>query len=326
MKNIVLIGNPIAGGGAVDKIRSSEAILKGRGFNVNVLLTSRRGDAEAFARQAASLPDTLVIAAGGDGTYNEVANGLAGSENPLAILPLGTTSVLARELGIPLNHKKALDIAVGGRQETVSIGKITYMQNGKNERHDAVAVSRSFLLMTGVGIDAEAVYGVDVKLKRLSGRVAYIWSGIKSIIRYNPEKLEFNATVADRRDIEGGKFRANPDYATLTEDRLKSSGYVAVVSKAACYGGNFVITPDAKLQEPFLYTLILHKKGRTAFIRLLISIILGRPLSQKDISYFRTDKISINGQGRIQIDGDYAGMSPAGIVVLKNALKLVIPA
>jgi|WetSurMetagenome_2_1015567.scaffolds.fasta_scaffold00488_17 diacylglycerol kinase (ATP) len=324
-KNIVLIGNPIAGGGALDKIHSAESVLRERGFNVNVMLTSRRGDAESFARQAASMPDSLVIAAGGDGTYNEAANGLAGSETPLAILPLGTTSVLARELGIPLDHEKALDIAVNGRTQTVSIGKIAYTTTRKNIG-DEQDFSRFFLLMTGIGIDADAVYGVNEKLKKFSGRVAYILSGIKEIAGFRPEGFEMEAAIKDHNDIEGGNFRVNPDYVTLTETGLRASGYIAVVSKAACYGGDFVITPDAKMQEPFLYAFILHKKGRPALIRLLIAIISGKPLALKDISYFRTDELIINGTGRMQIDGDYAGRAPAKIGLAKNSLKLVIPA
>jgi diacylglycerol kinase (ATP) len=328
-RNIILIGNPIAGGGAINKIQASEAILRNRGFHVNVRLTARRGDAEAFARQSANVPNALVIAAGGDGTYNEVANGLIKSEIPLAILPLGTTSVLARELCIPLNHEKALDIAIGGITRTVSVGKLSYGReriNSDDERRGEERSVRHFLLMAGLGIDAEAVYGVNAKLKKLSGKLAYILSGFNRLIKYTPEELVIDAAVEDRRDIEGGRFRLHPDHVVLSGNRLKTRGSISVISKAACYGGNFVITPDADMEEPFLYALVLHKKRKIDILHFVLTVVMGRPLSRKDISYFRTSEIMVNGSGRMQVDGEYAGRAPAKFEIVKDALKLVVPA
>ena len=177
-KKIVLIGNPVAGGGAYKKICAAEAYMRNRGLEVDVMLTSRRGDAESFAKDAKVLPNTMVLAAGGDGTYNEVANGLLHSETPMAILPLGTTSVLAREIGIPLNTREALEAALTGRAECVSLGRITYQPGSDLEKKPAV--SRHFLLMAGLGYDGDAVYGVNVRLKNLSGQAAYVLSGLSA--------------------------------------------------------------------------------------------------------------------------------------------------
>jgi diacylglycerol kinase (ATP) len=325
-RNFVLIGNPIAGGGAIGMIRSAEAMLKNRGFAVETMLTSKRGDAESFARSVAQRPDTVVIAAGGDGTYNEVANGLVKSDTPLAILPLGTTSVLARELGIPLNTEKAVDIIIGGKTETVNMGKIIYgpfVEN--NKTGDKPHIERHFLLMAGIGIDADAVYGVNAKLKKFSGRAAYILSGLRVLLKYTAKPLEIEATIRDRDDVESGRFRAHPGYVTLDGNRLRTTGYVAIISKSSCYGGNFTIAPDAELKKPFLYAYILHKKEKTEFLRLLAAVMSGRALSHKNISYFRAEEITVNGASRMQIDGDYAGNAPARIEVVKNALKLVVP-
>ncbi|MGD0283557.1 MAG: acylglycerol kinase family protein, partial [Dissulfurispiraceae bacterium] len=91
-ERIILIGNPIAGGGAAFKIKKASDSLIKRGYDVKLMFTGRKGDAEDFARSITGRPVRLVIAAGGDGTYNEVANGLVHSGIPMAILPLGTTS------------------------------------------------------------------------------------------------------------------------------------------------------------------------------------------------------------------------------------------
>jgi diacylglycerol kinase family enzyme len=317
-KNFILIGNPIAGGGALGLIRSAEARLKGLGFKVEVMLTARRGDAEAFARSVSNRPGTTVIAAGGDGTYNEVANGLVGSAAPMAILPVGTTSVLARELRIPFDLDKALDVVVDGRAETVSVGKLTCRPS-----HGAAGSSfeRYFLLMAGVGIDADAVYGVNVRLKKFSGRVAYVLSGLRALLNYNPEELVIETGMESPTDI----FRGGNGAAGNTENLRRITGYVAVVSKASSYGGDFKITPDADLKEPFLYVLVLRRKGKAAFVRLMTAILLGRAPADRDIVYFRTGRIDIGGSARIQLDGDYSGRTPATIEVVRNSLILITP-
>lgn len=86
------------------------------------------------------------------------------------------------------------------------------------------------------------------------------------------------------------------------------------------------IAPDASLASPYLYIFLTHKKGRLDLIRYLSAIISGTVTDLKDISYFRTASIGIEGDSHIQIDGDYAGKTPAKIDVAKNALKLIVPA
>ena len=301
-KNIVLIGNPIAGGGALKKIKTAFAILEKKGFDVRLMLTARKGDAESFARQlshqsavnrqqAAKYSPPLVIAAGGDGTYNEVANGLVHSNIPMAILPLGTTSVLAKELKIPSTIERALNIALDGKVQTIHLGRITM-----------APLTRHFLLMAGIGFDGETVCGVNPWSKKITGKGAYILSGIKTILRYNPSQI------------------------TLKYDSEQRSGYNAIIGKASCYGGDFKITPDAKLTEPSFYVFLMHQKGRLNLIRYISGIINGGHLKLKDISYFRASEIEIEGNAHIQIDGDYLGTTPAKIDVAPDALRLVTKA
>jgi YegS/Rv2252/BmrU family lipid kinase len=298
MKKIFLIGNPIAGGGAIKKIKKTSEILANKGFDVKPMLTSQKGDAEFFAKKITSdyspriapCPLPLVIAAGGDGTYNEVANGLAYSNIPMAILPLGTTSVLAKELGMTGNMQEALDIALNGRARTIHLGKIY-----------TAHLTRYFLLMAGVGFDGETVFGVSEKIKRITGKGAYIISGLRTLFKYNPSAL------------------------TVKIARLDSSlrGYNAIIGKASRYGGDFRITPDAKLTEPLFHVLLMRSKGRLDLLRLIIGVIKGRHLNLKDISCFTADELLIEGGAHIQIDGDYAGTTPARIEIARNALNII---
>lgn len=315
-KNIVLIGNPIAGGGALKKIKTAFAILEKKGLDVRLMLTARKGDAESFARQISSEfrvrsselrnnknlelithdSKLLIIAAGGDGTYNEVANGLVHSNIPMAILPLGTTSVLAKELNMPEDLERALDIALNGKMQTIHLGRITC------KTLNSKLLTRHFLLMAGIGFDGETVCGVNPWIKKITGRGAYILSGIKTILRYNPSQI------------------------TLKYDSEQRPGYNVIIGKASCYGGDFKITPDAKLTEPFFYVFLMHQKGRPNLIRYISGIIKGSHLKLKDISYFKASEINIEGDAHIQIDGDYLGTTPAKIDVVPDALQLVTSA
>jgi diacylglycerol kinase family enzyme len=318
----------VAGGGAKRKISTAFSILKSLGLDAELKFTSKKGDAESFAREESTNADTLVIAAGGDGTYNEVANGLLHSDTPLAILPVGTTSVLARELGIPLNTERALEVALHGKTQKVHLGRISWIPSSRiSDRQitECNQTTRHFLLMAGIGYDGSAVYRVNEKLKKYSGRMAYILSGFCSIINYHPGPLMISAEIRDREDIEGGRFRIQRHDCSVNHDSLHSTGYTVIVSKAACYGGDMKITPDATLTSPYLYVFVGHKKGRLDLIRYLAAIVSGRTLDLNDISYFRTAKITIEGMSHIQLDGDYAGTTPATIDIVRNALKVVVP-
>jgi len=290
-RTIFIIGNPVSGKGSLAKIKKAAELLERAGHDVKLMITQKKGDAESFAREISnkSHEHALVIAAGGDGTYNEIANGLIHSDVPMAILPLGTTSVLAHEIGIPSDIEKAIDIALNGTIRTIHLGRITCTE-----------VSRYFILMAGIGFDGETVFGISEKIKQYAGKGAYILSGVKAFMRYNPLPLTI-------------KF---DNFPIMT-------GYNAIIGKAACYGGSFKITPDAKLTEPFLYAFVTHKKGRFDLLRYISGIVKGHPYELKDVSYFRAAEIEVNGQAHIQIDGDYAGTAPAKIEVVPDALSLV---
>lgn len=291
MKNIIIIGNPIAGGGALRRIEKAARICETRGHNVQVLLTTRRGDAERFAREIASEKrnDVLVVAAGGDGTYNEVANGLVRSSIPMAILPMGTTSVLAKEMDMPGDIERATDMVLNGQIQSIHLGRIT-----------TPVVTRYFLLMAGIGFDGEVVGKINEKIKRTAGRSAYILSGLSVLFTYRPAPL------------------------TVTGKDISLMGYATIVSNAACYGGTFKVAPDARLTDPSFYVFVTHKKGRLSLLRYVAGILGGFHLSFKDITYFKTEELTIEGNAPIQIDGDYIGNTPAKIEIARHALRLVV--
>jgi len=287
---VFLIGNPVAGGGALKKILKAEKILKSRGIAVETLITEKQGDAERFAAQIKkSSKNNLVIAAGGDGTYNEVVNGLAFSETPMAILPMGTTSVLAKELKIPNNIEKAIDIALKGDVQKIHLGRI------KNQEKQ-----RFFILMAGIGFDGKAVFNVDSRKKKHLRKIAYILSGIKTLLSYAPEELKiFNSE--------------------------NKKAYSVVVCKASCYGGSFKIAPDVNLKKPYFYAFLSKTPSKLGLSLQILGVLFGKHIKMKNTDYFRTDGLKISGNAHVQIDGDYFGKAPVEIELIKNALRLVFP-
>ncbi|HMK48986.1 MAG TPA: diacylglycerol kinase family protein [Thermodesulfovibrionales bacterium] len=288
---IVLISNPAAKGASCRKIKDARKTLESRGYEVQWLSTTRRGDAEEIARSSVAKHPSMIIAAGGDGTINEVINGIAGSRIPLAIIPMGTTNVLAKETGIPENVHGAVEAALRRTPRDISIGKISITSPSP--------VNRFFVLMAGIGYDGETVSRVDETLKRYSGKGAYIVSGMKTLCGFDPEML------------------------TLRTNGETFHGYSAIIGNAARYGGNFKVTPEADISAPYLDVCIFQGKSRLDILRYVAGVAAKRHLTFRDVAYLRAEHVEIQGAAHIQIDGDYLGMAPARVEVVRDALKLI---
>lgn len=293
-----IIGNPIAGGGAEREIRKASALLTKEGCEVTVFMTTGKGDAETFARDIAEKANRsaapMVIAAGGDGTINEVANGLAGSPVPMAILPFGTTSVLAREIGIrPGDAAAAVRYALTTPPRPVSLGRLTYADRS----------TRYFLLMAGIGFDGEVVYRMSPAIKRWIGKGAYALSAFRAVLLYRPQPLGIAFTKSDGSVIE-------------------TTGTTVIVSNASRYGGDFVITPGAELTAPSLQLMVAQSSHPSDFVCLLAAIGTGRRIS--GALYETVTSVRIDGTAHLQIDGDYAGTTPVVIDVVPDSLQLVM--
>lgn len=297
----LLIANPKAKRFSEKRLLKALSILTANGFDVEVKKTSFKGEAEILAREFAhnkNFPPLhpftpihrYIIAAGGDGTFNEVINGLALTETKMGILPMGTTNVLAKELGIEEDTEGAITRIIKGREHVLSLGLITLQ---------SPPISRYFCLMAGVGFDAEAVYGCNDALKRFLGKGAYILSGLKTLFRFAPEPLTFSF------------------------NSLSVKGYSAIIGKASKYGGHFKITPDASLFNPDLYIYLMHCRKRIDILRYSLAIMSGKHLKLRDITYSRAEEITIDGRAKVQIDGDFIGYTPATIRVISDALRIV---
>ncbi|MDQ7787959.1 MAG: diacylglycerol kinase family lipid kinase [Thermodesulfovibrionales bacterium] len=289
---IVIICNPAAKKASEKKLENACRYLRDRGHEVESFLTRQRGEAELLARDLLKKNPSLVLAAGGDGTFNEVMNGLAGSVIPMAILPLGTTNVLAKELGVPEHAEHAVDFALSRYPHTIALGRITLT-------HSSPPVSRYFCLMAGIGFDGAVVHGVNETLKKFSGKGAYIFSGFKTLFMLKLSGLQ------------------------LTIDGKMRSCFSVLIGNVAKYGGNFSVTPDADIADPALSVCFFQGKRRADVVRYVLGILWGRHLQFHDVSHTKATALEVRGSAHIQIDGDYLGMTPATIEIVPNILRLV---
>jgi diacylglycerol kinase (ATP) len=286
--NLKLIANPAAGSAALARIRRLVALLEQGGASVDLTLTTRRGDAQRAAAAAKDGGFQRIVAAGGDGTLNEVINGLAPGDLPLAFVPMGTANVFALEAGIPFDVEQACALALHGRPRPVYLG---------------AANGRRFLLMAGVGFDAAVVGRVNLRLKRRFGKLAYLVSALQVLCGPPPGALQL---TTDR----GEQYRA----------------YGAIVSNARLYGGRFVISPQADMQDDALAVCLFLRPGRFALLRTAVRIAVGRPPGPREVRQLRVQSLTATGNGiPVQIDGDYLGELPQTFQARFGELQVVFP-
>ena len=285
--NILLIANPVSGGNARPRIAQAAAWLKARGATVDVCLTEKRGDARRLAGQLQGDYQRVVVA-GGDGTLNEVANALCGSELPVAFLPMGTVNVFALETGVPLTLEPACRLALEGRPRRISLGRV----NGE-----------SFLLMVSAGWDAAAVARLRPAVKHRIGRLAYAVSAMETWLANVPTPIQITLADGSRHD-----------------------GFGVVASNARHYGGRYVVTPQAALDSPQLAVCLFKRSGRLAMLGYALRLALHLPLRPPAVAFFSVDTMAITGVGvPVQVDGDAWGTLPVRVTSQPEALSVVLP-
>ena len=291
---LLVIHNPVAGGRRARRLRAVvERLERQHGVAVQVRSTGGRGDAEAFAAAVAPGSVDAVVAAGGDGTINEVINGLAvhaaaGTPVPLGIVPLGTANVLAGELGLPTDAEGVARVLASRR--TVAI-------------HPAVANGRFFSMMAGVGLDARVVECVDTRLKRRIGKGAYV--------------VETLVQLAGR---PGGRYR-------VTVDGVTEEVASVIVAKGHFYGGRFVCAPDARLTDPSLQVCLFPRAGRWNALRYVWGVTAGRLRHFPDYRVVTAQRVTIDGPvgDAVQGDGDVVARLPAEIALAGWTLPVLAP-
>ena len=231
----------------------------------------------------------LIIVAGGDGTINAVVNALTPGCATLAILPVGTANVLALELGLN-GIADGIARIVRGRSRALAVGVV--------ER--AGSEDQRFVLMAGIGLDGEIVQGVRTGEKRLLKKGAYLLSALRCLLKWPRGSFPLRA---DGRSLEC---------------------HSVIISNGARYGGNLVLIPAADISEPQLDLFCITTESRRAYLRIIFSVLAGRPCRPGDVTLLRAGQVEVGGERAIQLDGDYLGQAPARISVVADFARIVV--
>jgi len=305
LRNALLIHNPNAGNGGSGRrqmLDEARRILSLGGIEAELIETRGPGDATEMAQRAAAEGRQLVIACGGDGTLNEVVNGLATQQNgnrvPLALLPGGTANVLAKELDLPWDIPSAAEKLVHGRVQEIALGLATPLEEPEKKRY--------FLSVAGAGPDGMIVYAIDLDLKAQVGILAYWWQGAREVFRY---------TFPHFRVTGGGQ---------------KLDVSLVVVGRTKHYGGPFRITTDADLYEDQFESMALTTQSGLRYLSYLPNLWLEKLRGTDGVHFWKSDSVickPLDGKPvYAQIDGEPLARLPVEFKIVPRALKLLVPA
>lgn len=291
MKRLLLIVNPFARRVSERKIEKINKILKERGYFLETLYTHSKGDGTLLAKQVEKSQNKIyaILVAGGDGTINEVANGLTDNSIPLLILPLGSENLLAKELNIPFKIEKAIDL-LERKPSEIFLGKARIEKESET-------IIRYFLLMIGVGFDAMVVKDVRNSIKKIDSRFAHLYSFLKNFTKYSPQPMKI--FIDDEEFI----------------------GFNAIICKSSLYGGIFRMSKDAKLKESSIYMVVFKGSDRFSLLKDLYRVYKETHYQSLDILYKKVSKVKILDKNHIQIDGDYLGKGKLEIEESSKTLK-----
>jgi diacylglycerol kinase (ATP) len=303
-RDALLIHNPNAGSGGRGRRRQldeARRILSKGGIEAELAETTGPGHAIEIAQKAARDKRHLVIACGGDGTLNEVVNGLAHFRNghrvPLALLPGGTANILAKELSIPWNIPSAASRLVGAEVREIALGLATPLEQPEKKRY--------FLSVAGAGPDGMIVYSIDLELKARVGMLAYWWQGVREVLRYT-----------------------FPRFRVRTGDSQMEATLV-VVGRTKNYGGPFKITDQADLFEDQFEVLALTTQSGFRYLSYLPSLWMGNLRQEEGTHFWKADTLVCEPLDAnpvyAQVDGEPLTRLPVQFSIVPRALKLVVP-
>jgi YegS/Rv2252/BmrU family lipid kinase len=294
---VCVIFNPTAKG---DKAKKFRRHLDQIGRESALKLTARAGDARRLSAEAILEGFDTIVAAGGDGTVNEVLNGIADVPNGftrtrLGILPLGTVNVFARELAIPLRLVAAWDCVRAGNEVKVDLPRIGFQQDGT----DSV---RYFAQLAGAGLDARAIELLDYRLKKSIGPLAYVVAGFKAMTEA-PAQIE------------------------VVSPKGVAVGALVLVGNGRLYGGDFRLFPRADLRDGLLDVCVFPKVNLAALARTGPALLLGGAVPESGIQRLQVERFTLSSGAPVpfEVDGEWCGRLPAEFSVQPQLLRVVVP-
>jgi diacylglycerol kinase (ATP) len=292
-----VIFNPAARG---DKARRFRRHLDEIGKQSALKLTATAGDARQLAAEAVREGFEIIVAAGGDGTLNEVLNGMGdapeGFERAcLGVLPLGTVNVFARELGIPTRLNAAWEVIQRRRETRIDLPSVDFSSNGTPQR-------RYFAQLAGAGLDARAIELVKWQVKKSIGPLAYVVAGLHALLG---PLSKINAI--------GGAH--------------STTGQLVMIGNGRLYGGQFTLFPRADLRDGLLEVCVLPRVNWLTLARCTPGLLLRGTLPSAATELFQVSSLSLTSAlpTPLQIDGEFIGQLPATFSILRERLRVIVP-
>jgi YegS/Rv2252/BmrU family lipid kinase len=292
-----VIFNPVAKG---EKARQFRASLETLAKECTLKKTAAAGDARRLAAEAIREGFELIVAAGGDGTLNEVLNGFADAPDGfqracLSVLPLGTVNVFARELKIPLAPDAAWAAIRSGREIRVDLPYADFTLNGKPER-------RYFAQLAGAGLDARAIELVSWSLKKKIGPLAYIVAGLKALTEKRP-------------------------LLTASHAMTSLAGELILIGNGRLYGGDYEILPRADLRNGQLEVCVFPRANWFTLARCGPPLLLRGRLPERAVRRFQAAEFSLtcDSAAAFELDGELVGHLPVKFSIAREALRVLAP-
>jgi diacylglycerol kinase (ATP) len=292
-----VIFNPAARG---EKARRFRHQLEAIGSQCALKATTAPGDARRLAAEAINDGFDLIVAAGGDGTVNEILNGLSDVPNgfehaKIGVLPLGTANVFARELGLPLYIERAWGILQRGHEMRIDLPRVEFSANG-------VRCRQYFVQLAGAGFDARTIELAHWSLKKKVGPLAYIFAGLKALREKKPKIV-------------------------LHVNGQRLAGELILIGNGRFYGGPFAIFPQADLRDGSLDVCVLQQVNWPTLFRCIPSLLAWRKLPSDMVRRFSAANFELTGDlsANFELDGEWAGHLPATFSVAREQLRVVVP-
>ncbi len=312
LRNVIaIIFNPSARGDKATAFRARLTIAvraaQATGRKVVLRPTRCAGDAIHQTREAVSLGYTTVVAAGGDGTVNEVVNGLAQDAGVLervrlGVLPLGTINVFAKEMGVPAGFDAAWQLLLGAAERQIDLGVADFMDDAS-----AGPTRRWFVQMGGAGLDSLALGRVSWALKKKIGPLAYVWAGLQTLM----STLPMVEAEVDGRRVQG---------------------QLVAVGNGRFYGGRWAVFPSAQMDDGRLDLAVVERVTPWKFSRQFASLVRGQFQHARGLVHWQGREITLRPVSPagaaipFHLEGDNMGSLPVRFLVDPRRLRVVAPA
>ena len=305
-----LIYNPVAGRHPARRereVRLAAAALQKAGVRIELASTTGPGSARELAQAAVGCGADVVFACGGDGTINEVANGLAGTPIPLGILPAGTANIVARELRLPLHPVRAARQFAAWAPRRIALGRARWAEGqGPNGGPAPEARCRYYVSVAGIGYDAHIVYKLSAWLKVKLGVAGYVLEAFRQLVSYPFPRFSCQHCGRQRQ------------------------GTFTVVHRTRLYAGWLHLAPTAGLFQPRFSVCTFPSRSRLRYLLYAAAVLARRHLRLHDVSLDNCTEVvcapvDAGATIHFELDGELAGVLPASFEIVPDALTILTP-